>query len=63
MRRDIRSRFSEIFVATAVLAALTLAALVAPPADAQRKKVLSIAAKVQGEPDTVVGKIIFHASR
>src|SRR5437763_1824208 len=29
----------------------------------QGRWLLSIAAKVQGEPDTVVGKIIFHASR
>jgi hypothetical protein len=40
VRRGIRSRFSARLVATAVLAALALAALVAPPADAQRKKAL-----------------------
>src|SRR5688572_31239156 len=51
MRRDIGPLFSLILVAgLAVLAALTLSALVAPPAEAQRKKVLSIAAK---EPDTL----------
>jgi peptide/nickel transport system substrate-binding protein len=51
MRRDSRPRFSLMLVAgVAVLAAITLSALVAPPAEAQRKKVLNIAAK---EPDTL----------
>ena len=48
MRRDIRPRFRSILIA--LVATLTLAALIGPPADAQRKKVLTIAAK---EPDTL----------
>src|SRR5436190_941897 len=51
MRHDIRPRFSSMLVAgVAVLAAITLSVLIAPSAEAQRKKVLSIAAK---EPDTL----------
>ena len=47
----VRPRFSLALVAgVAVLAAITLSALAAPPAEAQRKKVLNIAAK---EPDTL----------
>src|SRR6266487_3731670 len=52
MPRDIRRRFALVLSAgVAVVAALTLLALGAPPgAEAQRKKVLNIAAK---EPDTL----------
>ena len=51
MRRDIGRRGSSILRAgVAVLVVLTLAAVIAPPAEAQRKKVLAIAAK---EPDTL----------
>src|SRR2546427_4581579 len=52
MPRDLRPRFSLVLVTgLAVLTAFTLSALVAsPPADAQRKKALNIAAK---EPDTL----------
>src|SRR6266446_2002405 len=52
MPRDIRRRFALVLSAgVAVVAALTLLALGAPPgAQAQRKKVVSIAAK---EPDTL----------
>ncbi len=51
MRRDIRPRFSSMLIAgVAVLAAITLSTLIAPSAEAQRKKVLNIAAK---EPDTL----------
>jgi ABC-type oligopeptide transport system substrate-binding subunit len=51
MRPDIRPRFSSMLIAgVAVLAAITLSTLIAPSAEAQRKKVLNIAAK---EPDTL----------
>src|SRR3984893_10384303 len=52
MPRGIQPRFSVVLVAPlAVLATFTLLALLAPPAtEAQRKKVVSIAAK---EPDTL----------
>ena len=48
MRLDIRPRFSSTLIAGFVL--LTLSVLVEPTAEAQRKKVLNIAAK---EPDNL----------
>ena len=55
MRSHVRLRFSLILgAALAGLTAVTLCALaVPPPAEAQKKKVLNIAAK---EPDTLKGK-------
>jgi ABC-type oligopeptide transport system substrate-binding subunit len=49
---SIRSRFSRVLIGTlTLLVAFTLLALAAPaPADAQRRKILNVAAK---EPDTL----------
>jgi peptide/nickel transport system substrate-binding protein len=58
MPRDIQPRFSLVLVAgLAVLTTFTLLVLVASPAEAQRKKVVNIAAK---EPDTLDPALEYH---